>query len=75
MKFPSNSSDLNPIENLWRILKMRVSDLKPKNTEQLRKCIQKIWKNLSKDLSERLINTMPDRIKAVIETDGDVTMF
>ena len=75
MKFPSNSPDLNPIENLWRILKMRVSDLKPKNTEQLRKCIQKIWKNLSKDLSERLINTMPDRIKAVIETDGDVTMF
>ena len=49
MKFPSNSPDLNPIENLWRILKMRVSDLKPKNTEQLRKCIQKIWKNLSKD--------------------------
>ena len=35
MDWPSNSPDLNPIENIWRILKVKVRKLHPQNLTQL----------------------------------------
>ncbi len=34
--WPSNSPDLNPIENLWSIVKRNVEKKMPKNTDDLR---------------------------------------
>ncbi|CAF1663328.1 unnamed protein product [Rotaria magnacalcarata] len=35
--WPSNSPDINPIENVWSIIKRRVEKRKPKNLEELDK--------------------------------------
>lgn len=43
----SNSPDLNPIENVWRILKSRVKRHKCTTPEQLRKAIEQEWKNIT----------------------------
>ena len=44
---PPNSPDLNPIENVWRILKSRVKMHFPKTPAELRKAIEEEWKLIS----------------------------
>ena len=41
--WPPNSPDLNPIENVWRILKSRVKLYKSMTYQQLRRAIEREW--------------------------------
>jgi transposase len=36
LEWPDNSPDINPIENLWMIMKRKVTAKHPKNIEELR---------------------------------------
>ena len=38
MDWPSNSPELNPIENLWAIVKRNVELRRPKNLSELERC-------------------------------------
>ena len=44
--WPSNSPDLNPIENLWSIVKRNVEKKMPKNTDNLHLFMIKEWDNI-----------------------------
>ena len=46
MKWPANSPDLNPIENVWRLLKYRVGKRFPKMDEEVRQYIEEEWDRL-----------------------------
>ncbi len=70
MDWPSMSPDLNPIEHLWDILKQKVEERKVSNIHQLRDVIMEEWKRTSVTTCEALVNSMPKRLKAVLENNG-----
>eukprot|EP00981_Chlorochromonas_danica_P008390 scaffold2170_cov130-Ochromonas_danica.AAC.1 len=46
-----------------------------KNEEELFVCLKETWKTLPTDLLERLADSMPRRVQAVIEANGGPTNF
>ena len=43
LDWPANSPDLNPIENLWRIVKRKMQYARPNNAEELKTTIRATW--------------------------------
>ena len=43
LDLPANSPDLNPIENLWTVLKKSVSERQPTNAKTLEQAIKEVW--------------------------------
>ena len=72
MEWPAQSPDLNPIENLWSIFDQRVGERTMLTDNELWEILEKTWDEISKDakLLRSLIDSMPHRIKAVIESEG-----
>ena len=73
--WPSKSPDMNPIEHLWGILKRNVEVCKVSNISQLRDVIMEEWKSIPVATCEALVNSMPRRVKAVLDNDGGNTKY
>ncbi len=43
LNWPANSTDLNPIENLWGIVKRKMRYARPNNAEELKATIRATW--------------------------------
>jgi hypothetical protein len=71
ISWPSNSPDINPIENIWAVLKNQVAQLNPSNLSQLEKNIKSVWENLPRKMPQNLVLSMPERITQVIQSKGD----
>ena len=70
MDWPSNSPDLNPIENLWKLVKRNVEKRRLRNLDDLLVFMAEEWDIISDDIIKNLINSMETRCKAVIEAKG-----
>lgn len=76
LDWPGNSPDLNPIENLWHILKRKVGRFQYKNKKQLVFMAKKIWnQNIDNDVIKNLIESMPKRIDLCIKNNGSITKY
>jgi hypothetical protein len=75
MPWPAQSPDLNPIENLWSVLDKRAQFRKCANEEELFQVLQREWQLLPTDLLERLVESMPRRCQAVIDSKGFATKY
>ena len=51
---------LNPIENLWSILKRRVGKQKPTNFDKVQALIMQEWAAISQDVAQKWIERMPE---------------
>jgi transposase len=84
MMWPPYSPDLNPIENLWALLKLEVYKLyphllnAPNNVETLYQLIWAAmiaWENMGEALLLKLLDSMVARRDAVIAADGWYTKY
>jgi transposase len=75
LPWPAVSPDQNCIENAWHVLKIRVAARKPSNLKQLARVVRDEWYKLDKYYAAKLVQSMPRRVQAVIEANGDYTMF
>ena len=76
LDWPGNSLDLNPIENLWCIVKTKLTSKHYCNIQELKEEIVRLWcTDISKDLCEKLVESMPRRIRAVIGNKGFPTKY
>jgi hypothetical protein len=72
MVWPANSPDLNPIENLWGILKQKLLRLGTLSKEDLIMKAQQIWNSDAMiDICRELVQSMPQRVSDVIDSKGD----
>ncbi len=70
MKWPSQSPDLNPIENLWKELKTHVHKRRPHNIEELKAFTVEEWSNIPPETCNKLVDGYKKRLIAVIAAKG-----
>ena len=77
MKWPSRSSDLNLIENLWGILVREVykNHRQFASVRELKTAIKAAWQNLDQGIIRKLVESMPKRIFQVINRSGAFTDY
>jgi hypothetical protein len=69
--WPACSPDLNPIENLWAIMKRRLEKFQLKTKDDLISVVFEAWKTLEIALINALIESTSRRIALVIENGGE----
>ena len=62
MEWPSQSPDLNPIENLWHELKNRVHKRCPNNLSELKSICQEEWAKIDGNTCENLVKGYKKKI-------------
>lgn len=75
MEWPSQSPDLNPIENLWEELKRSVECKKAKNDNEKYAQLEAAWKSIPQHKIDKLMDSMPRRCQAVINAKGFATKY
>ena len=75
LPWPALSPDLNPIEHIWDFLKRKIRSEEPQNLRQLAQSIIRNWENLPQSLMDRVIQSMPRRIRMCIAARGGHTGY
>ncbi|TKS70026.1 Transposable element [Collichthys lucidus] len=75
LEWPSQSPDLNPIENLWRELKVRVAQRQPRNLKDLEKICTEEWAKIPAAVCANLVKNYRKRLICVIANKGFCTKY
>lgn len=77
LEWPAQSPDLNPIENLWSIIKRKLGAYEnpPTGMNELWERVNEEWANISIEVCENLVKSMPKRLKQVITNKGFHTSY
>ena len=73
--WPGNSPDLNPIENLWAIIKGELRGRDTSSLPKLEAAIRDVWDNIDRGYLKDLIDSFPDRLQEVIDRKGKITSY
>jgi transposase len=73
--WPSNSPDLNPMENVWEVLKRETAKARVDTKEDFIKCIEDAWNSINQDTINKIIDSMSERIQEIINNKGDTINY
>ncbi len=71
LNWPSNSPDLNLIENLWGIIKRNVEIRIPKNIDELKNYMVEEWNKISNTILKHLVGSIKGWCEEVIEKNSE----
>lgn len=77
LSWPAQSPDLNPIEQLWGLLKRRLAKYErvPSSMAELWERVPIEWDKIMQEECLHLIESMPKRVAAVIKAKGGYTKY
>ncbi|XP_066965593.1 uncharacterized protein [Macrobrachium rosenbergii] len=61
--WPGKSPDLNPIENLWAMLKQKIKSVDTSTIELLTAALHTTWEEVAADRLQNLADSIPERLK------------
>lgn len=69
--YQPNSSNFNPIENLWKKVKDRVQRMcRLHNKDQMWTLVNLTWEDIPQESIKKLISTMPNRMEVMMVAQG-----
>lgn len=75
LDWPSQSPDANPIENVWALMKHKLRGKRVFNLKSLCRQIRQIWRSLSVEYAQKLVESMATRCGAIVDNNGDWTPY
>ncbi len=60
--WPANSPDINPIEHLWSILKVKLQEAGPKTLNALKSSLKEIWDSIPMEVINNLVLSFRTRL-------------
>ena len=75
MDWPAQSPDLNPIENVWKIIGERAQTRNPQNQNHLWDLLKEEWEKISSSFCKKLIQSCSRRCSEVIKNKGMFTKY
>ena len=75
LDLPSYSPDLNPIENIWRTLKVTINQKEIRETEAMTKKAVSYRENINHGFLHNFISSLTRQIDACVTAEGGVTKY
>ena len=67
----AKSPDLNPIENIWSIMKLRLNQISTSKIYEVISEVKEIWEELNQEYIDNCIESMPSRLLECINNKCD----
>lgn len=77
LRWPAQSPDLSPIENLWKQIKVIIGKMRHKirNIGMMERALAEVWPTIKKEALLKLNASMPKRLAACIKNKGGTTKY
>jgi transposase len=74
-KWPPNSPDLSPIENLWSWTQNRINARGCKTFDEFKAAVKEEWSHITPAMAARYMSSIPKRLKDCLKANGKMTNY
>ena len=66
-----NSPDLNPVDyRIWSVVQQRVYQSRVHDIDELKQCVQQVWRNVDQSIIDNAIDEWRKRLRACVQANG-----